>query len=79
MALRQRSMTGPLLWGAAILVTLVIVIVVRFDLSGNLEIDACLDAGGRWDRSTSTCDFTPPQEETSRGTRAVSVRAALQG
>ncbi|MED5548586.1 MAG: hypothetical protein VX529_04435 [Pseudomonadota bacterium] len=79
MALRQRSMTGPLLWGAAILVTLVIVIVVRFDLSGNLEIDACLDAGGRWDRSTSICDFTPPQEETSRGTRAVSVRAALQG
>jgi hypothetical protein len=72
-------MTGPLLWGAAILVTLVIVIVVRFDLSGNLEIDACLDAGGRWDRSTSICDFTPPQEETSRGTRAVSVRAALRG
>ncbi len=67
MALRQRSMTGPLLWGAALLVTLVIVIVLRFDFSGNLEIDACLDAGGRWDRAAAACDFTPPQEETSRG------------
>ena len=67
MALRQRSMTGPLLWGAAVLVAVVVVIVLRFDLSGNLEIDACLDAGGRWDRAASACDFTPPQEETSRG------------
>ena len=67
MALRQRSMTGPLLWGAAVLVAVVVVIVLRFDLSGNLEIDACLDAGGRWDHAASSCDFTPPQEETSRG------------
>ncbi len=60
---------GPLLWGgAAILVAVVVVVVLRFDLSGNLEIDACLDAGGRWDRAAAACDFTPPpQEETSRG------------
>ncbi|NNG05108.1 MAG: hypothetical protein HKM95_13565 [Inquilinus sp.] len=27
--------------------------------AGFLEIDRCLDRGGRWDRGSATCDLTP--------------------
>jgi|GEM_PF-4040206 len=53
----------PAAWLAALLVTLVVVVVLRFDFRASLEIDACEDAGGRWDRAAAACDFTPPQRQ----------------
>ena len=56
----------PAAWVAAFLVTLVIVVVLRFDFRTSLEIDSCEDAGARWDYEARVCDFTPPPQQRSQ-------------
>jgi len=34
------------------------IIALRFEFPQQVEIDACEDTGGRWDRQAETCDFT---------------------
>ena len=58
----KKRLAPPALWTAAALAVIVIVVVLRFDFSSNLEADACEDAGGRWNTASADCSFLPDQQ-----------------
>jgi len=57
----KKRLARPALWAAVTLAVIVIVVVLRFDFSGNLTVDACEDAGGRWDTASASCAFSHEQ------------------
>jgi|GEM_PF-4212435 len=58
----DRFRLGPRSWAVIGAVGLVLIIGSRFEFLHHLEVDACLDAGGRWGDAIDECDFRTLEE-----------------
>jgi hypothetical protein len=50
------------IWHMVLLALLVTMVIFRKDIAEFIDIDSCLDSGGRWDEVLSRCDFGTKEE-----------------